>query len=80
MFPRLWIDSEKCSFFIKAAENYHKHYNEKLNVYSDRPIHDWSSHTMDAFRYLAVIQSKKRNKGMTEEEANRMQEMYQFRY
>ncbi|WP_171005779.1 hypothetical protein [Candidatus Rhabdochlamydia sp. T3358] len=49
-------------------------------MYSDRPVHDWSSHTMDAFRYLAVIQSKKKNKGMTEEDANRMQAMYQIRY
>jgi phage terminase large subunit len=45
IFPRLWVDTDKCKFFIKSAENYHKHFNEKLNVYSDRPVHDWSSHT-----------------------------------
>lgn len=44
LFPKLWIDSEKCNFFIKAAENYHRQYNERQNVYSDRPVHDWSSH------------------------------------
>lgn len=80
IFPRLWIDSNKCKFFIKAAENYHKHYNEKLDVYSDRPVHDWSSHTMDAFRYLSIMQNKRRNKGMTEAEAERLQSMYHLRY
>jgi len=80
LFPRLWVDSDKCSFFIKAAENYHKRYNEKLNVYSDKPVHDWSSHCMDAFRYLAVSQNKKRRGRMTEDEANLMENMYSFRH
>ena len=43
-------------------------------------LHDWSSHTMDAFRYLTMIQSKRRNKGMTEEDANRIQAMDQVRF
>lgn len=76
IFPRLWIDSEKCAFFIKAVENYHKLYNEKLNVYSDRPVHDWSSHVCDAFRMLAIMQNRRRGSCMTEEEADRMQDVY----
>ncbi|MGL5627297.1 MAG: hypothetical protein ACRDDW_07325 [Candidatus Rhabdochlamydia sp.] len=35
---------------------------EKLNVYSDELVYDWSSGTMDAFCYLAIIQNKKRKK------------------
>ena len=34
IFPRLWIDSKKCLTFIKALENYHSHFNERLNVFS----------------------------------------------
>lgn len=79
IFSRLWIDTEKGNFFVKAAENYHKHYNEKLNVYSDRPVHDWSSHTMDAFRMLAVMQNKRRAGQMTEEDADKMERMYHKR-
>jgi phage terminase large subunit len=79
IFPRLWIDSKRCSFFIKAAENYHKHYNEKLNVYSDRPVHDWSSHTMDAFRMMAIMHNKQRVNSMTEDEAEAMERMYRRR-
>jgi phage terminase large subunit len=80
LFPKLWIDSKKCHYFIKAAENYHKHYNEKLNVYSEKPVHDWSSHTMDAFRMLAIMQNKRRNKGMSEADADAMERAYGFRY
>ena len=76
LFPRLWIDTDKCQFFIKAAENYHKHYNEKLNVYSDKPVHDWSSHTMDAARMLAVMQNKKRGRTMSEEDADKLESLY----
>lgn len=79
IFPRLWIDSDKCNFFIKGAENYHKHYNEKLNVYSDRPVHDWSSHVMDSFRMLAIMQNKKRGGSMSEEDADKMENLYRKR-
>lgn len=80
IFPRIWIDSKNCNFLIKALENYHKNYNEKLNVYSDKPLHDWSSHCADSFRYMAIMQNKRRHKGMTEDEANRLESLYSFRY
>lgn len=80
IFPRLWIDAEKCSYLIKALENYHKRYNERLNVYSDKPVHDWSSHSCDAYRYLAIMQNKSRKGSMSEEEAEAMQRAYSFRH
>lgn len=48
-----YIDQTKCAYLIKCLENYHKKYNDKLNVYSDTPVHDWTSHSSDALRYLA---------------------------
>lgn len=80
IFPRLWIDSKKCHYFVKCAENYHKKYNERLNVYSDKPEHDWSSHLMDSFRYMSVIQNKRRKGSMTEEEAEEMERAYSLKY
>ena len=76
LFPRLWIDSDKCSYFIKAMENYHKHYNEKLNVYSDKPVHSWSSHTADAFRMMAIMYNRMRGGRMSEKDANEMEDLY----
>lgn len=80
IFPRLWVDAKSCSYFIKSAENYHKKYNEKYNVYSDKPVHDFSSHCMDAFRYLSVSQNKKSRGRMSEEEANILERNYSFKH
>jgi phage terminase large subunit len=54
LFNRVWIDEHKCRSLIKALENYHRKFNEKLNCYSNVPVHDWSSHAADAWRYLGV--------------------------
>jgi len=80
IFPKLWIDTDKCSYFIKAIENYQKSYNEKLNVYSDKPLHDWSSHTADAFRYMSVVQNKLSKGSMSQEDADRLERAYAFRH
>ena len=58
LFSKLWIDEEKCKELIKSLENYRQEYNLKKRVYIPRPLHDWSSHFADAFRYLAVSLSK----------------------
>jgi hypothetical protein len=80
IFPRVWIDEEKCNFLVKCLENYHKRFNERLNVYSDKPEHDWSSHCSDAYRYMAIMQNKSRNNHMSAEEANDMERNYSPRY
>lgn len=49
-----FIDKDKCHYLLKCLENYHKKYNDKMNCYSDTPVHDWSSHASDAFRYTAM--------------------------
>lgn len=80
VFPRLWIDEVKCKFLIKCLENYHKDFNERMGVYSSKPTHDWSSHMCDAFRYMSIIQNKKRNKSMTEDDAKNMEYAYRPQY
>lgn len=54
LFSKIWIDEEKCSDLIKALENYRQQYDSKKKVYLPRPLHDWSSHFCDSFRYLAT--------------------------
>jgi len=36
-----------------ALNQYRRVWDDKLQKYSDSPLHDWTSHTADAFRYLA---------------------------
>lgn len=37
-----------------ALENYKREYDEDLKEFKQKPLHDWSSHYSDAFRYLAL--------------------------
>lgn len=80
MFHKIWIDQKKCGYLIKCLENYHRSYNERLNVFSDKPVHDFSSHYADAFRYLGVMQNKTRRSHMSEVEANNLERMYANKY
>lgn len=48
------FDRNKCEQGIKCLESYRKEWNDKLGCWRDRPLHDWSSHGADAFRYLAT--------------------------
>lgn len=54
LIPRCWFDKKKCENGIEALRNYRKEYNEKQKEYKLKPLHDWTSHGADAFRYFAV--------------------------
>lgn len=54
ILPKCWFDRVRCEHGIDALENYHKDFDERREVYSIRPCHDWASHGADAFRYLAM--------------------------
>lgn len=47
-----FFDEKNCDYGINALKAYTKKYNEKTNSFSDEPLHDWSSHAADSFRYL----------------------------
>lgn len=52
--PRCWFDGKKCELGLQALRNYRKEFDDRRQEYKPRPLHDWSSHAADAFRYLAV--------------------------
>ena len=54
MLPRCWFDMEHTKNGLGALRNYRREFNEKQNVFYDKPVHDWSSHFADSFRYLAI--------------------------
>lgn len=54
LLPRCQFDAEKCERGVDALRSYRRDWDEKLQNYRDRPLHDWSSHGADAFRYLAL--------------------------
>jgi phage terminase large subunit len=53
LLPRCWFDAEKCKLGLEALKQYRCEYDEERKVFSQRPLHDWTSDYADAFRYLA---------------------------
>jgi hypothetical protein len=52
--PRMWFDASRCRDGVEALKQYRAEYDDKKRVFSDRPRHDWTSHTADAARYMAM--------------------------
>lgn len=52
--PRCWFDAEACRDGLEALRQYRADYDEKTRAFKNAPRHDWTSHTADAFRYLAM--------------------------
>lgn len=54
LLPRCWFDKTKCKRGIEALRLYRAAYDDKLQTLRASPLHDWTSHGADAFRYLAM--------------------------
>lgn len=59
MLPRCWFDKVKCERGVDALKLYRSAYDEKLKIFASHPLHDWTSHSADAFRYLAMTLDSK---------------------
>ena len=54
LLPKCVFDKDKCKEGIEALQLYHRQWDDQRKVYLERPYHDWTSHSADAFRYLAM--------------------------
>lgn len=54
LLPRCWFNVPQVQIGLNCLRNYHRDYDEKRKIFYERPLHDWSSHGSDAFRYLAL--------------------------
>lgn len=61
ILPRCWFDLDRCKLGLRALRNYRREYDEVKNVFKKQPLHDWTSHGSDAFRYFAVSHKDKRS-------------------
>lgn len=50
--PQCYFDEQKNKKGLNALSQYQRAYDEKLQTFKDRPLHDWTSHAADAFGYL----------------------------
>lgn len=54
ILPRCWFNVPKVQIGLNCLRNYRRDYDEKRKIFYERPLHDWSSHGSDSFRYLAI--------------------------
>lgn len=47
------FDRTRCQRGLDALRQYQRTWDDKLKVFSQKPLHDWASHGADALRYLA---------------------------
>ncbi len=53
-FNTLWINQDKCDYFLNAISLYRKEWDDKNGQFKPKPLHDWTSHAADMLRYWAV--------------------------
>jgi hypothetical protein len=49
------FDANKCKIGLESLQHYRWDYNDKMGEFKNRPVHDWSSHAADAYRYLSLV-------------------------
>jgi len=53
IFPRVWIDQNRCERGIECLSNYRYQYNDDRDTHNKSPHHDWASNGADAFMQMA---------------------------
>ncbi|HEX3576538.1 MAG TPA: hypothetical protein VHU42_18220 [Rhodopila sp.] len=54
LLGRCWFDRERTARGRECLAHYRRDFNDKMGIYKESPVHDWSSHGADAFRTLAM--------------------------
>jgi hypothetical protein len=54
LIPMTWFDKERCGHGLDCLRNYRAGYDAKGRVLRLAPVHDWTSHSADAFRQFAM--------------------------
>ena len=54
VLPKCYFDEDNCEEGIEALRQYQREYDEDKKSYRQTPRHDWTSHSSDAFRMMAI--------------------------
>ncbi|MFA6018491.1 MAG: LAGLIDADG family homing endonuclease [Patescibacteria group bacterium] len=69
--PNCWIDEEKCALCIECLENYRHEWDDTLQVFRPKPVHDKFSHGADMWRYFAVTSTLQQTMNIAKGEGTR---------
>jgi hypothetical protein len=54
-FPRCYFNEHLCEDGLEALRSYHHKWDDEKKVFTNEPVHDWSSDFADSFRYLSLV-------------------------
>lgn len=54
-FQFWYVNEDDCEKFPMAMKTYRREYDDKLKTFGTEPVHDWSSHYADMFRYANIV-------------------------
>lgn len=54
LLKKCWFDADRCEKGLEALRQYRAEWDDDKKCFRDTPLHDWTSHAADAFRYLAM--------------------------
>lgn len=53
-FPVCYFHEETCADGLEALAQYRREWDDEKKCFNDSPVHDWTSHPADAFRYMSL--------------------------
>jgi hypothetical protein len=54
LLGRTWFDRDRTGRGRECLAHYRRDFNDRMGIFRESPVHDWSSHGADAFRTLAM--------------------------
>lgn len=49
-----YFDRDRCADGVEALKLYRREWDDDKRMFRDKPLHDWTSHASDSFRYLSI--------------------------
>lgn len=65
IFNKFIFHKTQCAFGLDCLREYHKDFNESMEVYSEHPVHNWASHCADGFQQIAQMPPDNRIRPVT---------------
>ena len=57
---KCYFDKNRCKYGIDCLRQYRKQYDDRMQTFKNKPLHDWASHGADAFRYGCSVDGSTR--------------------
>lgn len=57
-WSRAYINSKACELFLDLIGLYHYEKDEVRRIFTSKPVHDFSSHAADMWRYAAIVEDE----------------------